>query len=79
MKSALVMRAMILASVVLPVPGGPEDHRGGIVALDLHAQRFAGAHQMLLPNEFIEGARTHTIGQRARALGTGVFRRDGLE
>ena len=57
----------------------PEDHGAGVVALDLHAQRFAGAHQMLLPNEFIEGARTHTIGQRARALGTGVFRRDGLE
>ncbi len=74
MKSALVMRAMILARVV-----APEDHRGGVVALDLHAQRFARPDQVLLPDEFIEGARAHAVGQRACALSGGVFRRDGRE
>ena len=29
----------------------PEDHRGGIVAFDLHAQWLAGADQMFLPDE----------------------------
>ena len=66
-KSASVMRAIILASVVLPVPGGPRNHRRGIVALDLNAQRFARADQVFLSYEFIERARTHAVGQRARA------------
>jgi hypothetical protein len=34
---------------------------------------------MLWPNEFIERARTHAVGQRARAQKAGVFGRDGLE
>jgi hypothetical protein len=57
----------------------PENHRGGVVALDLHAQRFRGSDQVLLSDEFIECARAHAVGQRARALGAGVFRRDGRE
>ncbi len=57
----------------------PEDHRSGVVALDLHAQRLARPDQVLLSNEFIERARAHAIGERASALGAGVFRRDGRE
>ena len=57
----------------------PEDHRGGIVALDLHAQRFAGADQVLLADEFIERARAHAVGERACALGGGIVVRDGRE
>jgi hypothetical protein len=57
----------------------PEDHRGGVVALDLHAQRFAWPDQVFLSDEFIERARPHAVGQRARALGGRVFRRDGCE
>ena len=56
----------------------PEDHRSGVVALDLHAQRLAWPDQVLLSNEFIERARAHAIGQRARALGGWIFRSDGL-
>jgi len=40
----------------------PEDHRGGIIAFDLHAQRFAGADEVLLPDEFVERARAHAVG-----------------
>ena len=47
----------------------PEDHRRGVIALDLHAQRLARPDQVLLANEFIERARAHAVGQRARALG----------
>ncbi len=55
MKLAWVASAMILASVVLPTPGGP--HRimdAGIVALDLHPQGLAGTEQMLLANVFLQ-------------------------
>ena len=80
MNSALVTPAMILASVVLPVPGGPpEDHRTGVVALDLHAQRLAGADQVFLADEFFQGARTHAVGQRTRARADVLRARDGLE
>ena len=39
----------------------PEDHRTGIVVLDLHAQRLAGADEMLLADQFIQVARTHAL------------------
>jgi hypothetical protein len=45
----------------------------------LHAQRFAGADQVLLPDEFIERSRAHAVGQRARALDGGIVVRDGGE
>ena len=65
MKLALVVSAMILASVVLPTAGrSPEDHGCGVVALDLHAERLAGAEQMLLADVFIERARSHALGER---------------
>ena len=57
----------------------PEDHRRGIVALDLHAQRFARADELLLPDEFIECARAHAVGERTGAFCGGVFGRDGSE
>ena len=80
MNSALVRSAMICASVVLPVPGGPQKMiEPGIVALDLHAQRFAGADQMFLSDELIERARTHAIGQRPRCVASATGIRDGLE
>jgi hypothetical protein len=34
---------------------------------------------MLLPDEFIERARSHAVSQRARALGGGIVVRDGRE
>ena len=46
----------------------PEDHRGRVIALDLHAQRLARPDQVLLADEFIERPRPHAVGQRARAL-----------
>jgi len=57
----------------------PEDHRGGIVPLDLYAQRLAGSDQMLLPDEFIERSWAHAVGERARASSGGIVIRDGRE
>ena len=57
----------------------PEDHRGRIIALDLHPQRFAGADQVLLPDELVERARTHAVGQRAAARGGRIVVRNGGE
>ena len=53
----------------------PEDERAGIVALDLHAQRLAGRENVLLPDEFVERARTHAIGQRTGLVHYFVRRR----
>ena len=43
----------------------PEDDRGGVVALDQHAERLAGAEEMLLPGELVEGAGPHPLGERS--------------
>ena len=40
----------------------PEDHRGGVVALDLHAQRLARSEQVLLTDKFVECAGAHALG-----------------
>ncbi len=82
MKLALVVSAMILASVVLPTPGGPQKiMEPEIVALDLHAQRLAGADQVLLAAQLLQGARAHALGQRRGAewclWGLRVRRRTG--
>ena len=67
MNSALVMRAMILRQRGFArARRSPENQRPGVVALDLRAQRLARADQMLLPDIFVERARTHAIGQRPR-------------
>ena len=42
----------------------PEDHGGGVVALDLDAERLAGGEEMLLADELIEGAGAHALGER---------------
>ncbi len=53
----------------------PEDDRLQQVALDRHAQRAARRRGALLPDEFVERAGTHALGQRdlhvGRRLGTG--------
>ena len=43
----------------------PEDDRGGIVALDQHAERLAGPEEMLLAGELVEGAGAHALGERS--------------
>ena len=78
MKVACVVSAMILASVVLPTPGrAPEDHRAGVVALDLNAERFAGTDQVLLADKFVKGARPHSsrLAERSRSA---VWRLGGV-
>ena len=74
MKLACVCSAMILASVVLPTPGGPQKiSERRIVAFNLQPQRLSRAEQMLLPVELIERARPHAFGKRS-ALADGFFR-----
>ncbi len=47
----------------------PEDHGGGVVRFDLHAQRLAGPDEVLLADVFVERAGPHALGQRARRGG----------
>ena len=47
----------------------PEDHGGGVVALDGEAERLAGAEEVLLAGVFVEGARAHALGERGAAVG----------
>ncbi len=42
----------------------PEDHRRGVVAIDLDAERFAGAEEMLLAEELVERVGAHALGER---------------
>ena len=42
----------------------PEDHRGGVVALDLDAEGLAGGEDMLLADVLIEVAGAHAVGER---------------
>ncbi len=70
-KRALVVSAMMRASVVLPVPGGP--HR----MIDCSRSRsiasrsgLPGREQILLADELVERARPHPLGERRlRAVG----------
>ncbi len=60
----------------------PEKHRDHVVALDLRAQRLAGTEQVVLADEFVERARAHAVGERARALRAfvlGAFGFDGAK
>ena len=43
--------------------GAPEDDRLQQVALDRHAQRPARREQVLLPDQFVEAARPHAVGE----------------
>ena len=71
MKSALVMRAMILRQRGLAdARRSPEDQRARCRrARSAVRSGFARTEQMLLPDKFVERARTHAIGQRAGAIG----------
>src|ERR1051326_4682039 len=46
----------------------PEDDGAGIIALNLQAKRLTRTDDVLLADKFIERARAHTIGKRARAF-----------
>ena len=50
----------------------PEDHGVGAAGLDRGPQRFAGAEDVLLADELVEGARAHAIGEGACRVGGGV-------
>ena len=51
----------------------PENQRARIVALDLRVQRLARSDEVLLPDKFVQRARTHAIRQRTGAI-AGVLR-----
>ncbi len=57
----------------------PEDQRAQVVALNLRPQRLAWRDQMLLPDELIERARTHAVGQRIAAVAGVVGVGNGLK
>ena len=46
----------------------PQDQGSDIVALNLRPQRLARRDQVLLPDEFIQRARTHPVRQRPRLV-----------
>ena len=50
----------------------PEDERAGVVSLDLDAEGFAGAEDVLLSDKLIESAGAHALGEGASALGVGL-------
>jgi hypothetical protein len=69
-KRPRVERAMSIASVVLPVPGGPHSTTdSGRVALDEPAQRRAAGQQVALADDLVEGARAHPHREGGHPLG----------
>ena len=80
MNSALVMCAIICASVVLPVPGGPQKISEPVSSRSICVRSgLPGAEHVLLPNEFVQRARTHAVSQRAAAVARVPVFRDGLK
>ena len=72
-KQALAWAATSRPSVVFPVPGGPQKIYGvGAAGLDRGPQRLAGAEDVLLADEFVEGTRAHAVGEGARRVVGGV-------
>ncbi len=64
-KCAFDIEAMIRASVVLPVPGGPQRmHRRQLAGLDEAAQDAPFADEVLLADVLVEAARPHAGGER---------------
>ena len=55
----------------------PENDRGQLVALDLAAQRLAGAEDVLLADEIFQALGPHALGQRTLAV-VGADRGIGL-
>ena len=80
MNSALVMCAMIFASVVLPVPGGPQKTSEPVSSRSTCVRSgLPGTDQVLLPDELLESTRAHAVGQRTWSVGRATGVRDGLE
>jgi hypothetical protein len=51
-----------------------------LVVFDLLAERFAGAEEFFLTDEFVERARAHALGERlVRGVFGGVLREVGKE
>ena len=64
-KLASVRSAMTRASVVLPVPGGPQRISDCSVSCSIaQSQRRAGVEQRLLPDDVVERPGAHALGQR---------------
>ena len=59
--------------------GAPKEQRASVVALDLHPQRLAWRENMLLPDELVQAARAHAIGQRPGFVNGIVSGRDLLK
>ena len=80
MNSASARRAISRASVVLPVPGGPQRiSECSWPFSSAWRSGLPGAEHLLLADEFIERARPHAIGQRPqRIVGSGVAQEVGL-
>ena len=71
---------MILASVVLPVPGGPQKMSEPMSSRSICVRSgLPGPTRCLLPDKFIERARTHAVGERPRAVDSIIVRRIVLE
>ena len=56
---------MMRASVVLPVPGGPQRMIDCSRSRSIASRSgLPGAEQVLLPDELVEGPRPHPLGER---------------
>ncbi len=66
--SAPAASASRRASVVLPLPGGPQriERVERLAALDHLAEQAAGPEQMLLADELVERRGPHALGERRR-------------
>ena len=67
---------MMRASVVLPVPGGPQRMIDCSRSRSIASRSgLPGREQLLLADELVERARPHPLGERrlARSLAAGVF------
>ena len=56
----------------------PEDHRGNAVLLDHPAEGLAGAEEVLLSEELLEGARAHPVGERRRLARAAAVRQEEI-
>ena len=80
MNSASARRAISRASVVLPVPGGPQRiSECSWPFSSAWRSGLPGAQHLLLADELVEGARPHAIGERPqRIVGRRVAQEIGL-
>ncbi len=72
--AALVLDAMIRASVVFPVPGGPQRIIEGRLSASTRRRRILpSADQVLLADVLIERSRPHARGERHGAVGGAIL------